>query len=83
MGVVTSKERTEQRPCPGCGTMTEFRILKVQRGEEVVLHMHKEHKAPCGRICYESSGMGMRQVITGEAHHPRRCDCVKEGRGYQ
>ena len=45
MGTV-DKETVENRRCGGCGTKTEHRIVKVQRGDEVVLHMHKPHKAP-------------------------------------
>lgn len=84
MGVVEKKEWVEKRKCPSCGTETDFRIMKVQRGEEVVLHLHKPHQAPlpCGLPCFESSGVPMADVINGNAHHPSRCRCLNTGRGF-
>lgn len=80
MGVAT-KERIEQRAC-SCGTMVNFRIVSALRGEEIALSVRDRHNAPCGRVCFESQGVTMNEVVTGSAHHMRRCECLKQGRGY-
>lgn len=79
---VAEKEWIEKRECAGCGELVNHRIIRALRGEHVVIHTREPHKAPCGRACYEGRDVSMRQVMEGNAHHPRRCECVKQGRGY-
>lgn len=74
-------ERVEKRRC-SCGVETDFRVLSLERGEDVPLHMRTVHNAPCGRICFESAGVTTADVASGKAHHNRRCECLKVGRGY-
>jgi len=75
-------ETIEMGECPGCGTEVRFRVIPGLRGEKVRIHMREPHRAPCGRPCYEGRDISMRKVMLGLAHHPRQCECLKEGRGY-
>jgi hypothetical protein len=77
------EETIEKGICPGCGEEVDFRVSPALRGEVVRIHAHEPHKAPCGRPCYEGRDVAMQQTMSGDAHHPRHCECLKEGRGYQ
>jgi hypothetical protein len=76
------QETVEKGLCPGCGLEVDFRVIPAPREESVRVHMRGPHKAPCGLPCHEGRDVVMQQVYQKEAHHPRHCDCLKEGKGY-
>ena len=77
-----NEKRTEQRPCPSCGIMTDFVITPGLRGAEIVQIKGTTHKAPCGKVCAESKDATIADAFAGRVHHRRNCECLKEGRGY-
>lgn len=82
MGTVGS-EKVEQRPCKDCGEKVAFRIIQDVHDRIIEINLGRAHRAPCGRWCIASTQVSMRQVIEGEAHHPKRCECRNVGRGFE
>ena len=81
--MMEKQEKIEKGICPGCGQEVDFRVVPELRGQVVRMHMREPHKAPCGRPCCEGRDVSMREVLMGTAHHPEKCECLKEGKGYE